>query len=270
MSFDARITNLRVLPSFSSGSFVLQWELVGANAAECAVNLFRAVGGEEYQMVSTSPLRSGMFVDQFRPKTKLDEVSWRMVIEHLPSGEMQHALQTGVFEALNMARHMKGRQMAAQQLHVIRRSGGRPCWILPGPGTNDPQVLLDACARAAAGGPDFPGADLAQKWQSWVLLGGPVRTETRLPDGTAKESSEEVQARLPAYPMPRLGTLVVLPDSDTRFVVGEQVTPFLFASVIPVAYDVRLSLLARTDARYNIQLPELDRDMARPTLLPLA
>lgn len=269
MTLNVDITNIRVLPSYSGGVYVLQWTLVGADAAKCVVNVYRSIGAEPYLLVST-PLRSGMFVDAFQPKTKLDDVNWRFVIEHTVSGEMKHGAQVGIYDEHNVFRHTKGRALAAQQLHAIRRGGGQPCWIVPGAGTSEAKVLLDACELASTGGADMPGADLAQKWQTWISMGGLTRTETRRSDGTSKDSVEELMARLPAHPTPRLGSLIVLPSSDDRYVVGEKITPFMYASVMPIGYDVSLSLLARSDPRYRIQMPQLNPALAYPSLLPLA
>lgn len=263
------IAALEVLPSYGSGTVVLRW-VFATGCEKLGVNVYRAVNGAGYELISTQPVTTGFFVDQLRPNTRTETVSYRLVVEDLVTGAMAVAAQTGIYDHLLRAHHAIGTRLVAQEMHSLRRSGGMACWVMPGAGYLSPSALLDLCQRNNAGGSDMPGADQAQIWQSWVRLVNLSVTEARREDGTSKDVVVEVPARLPAWPEPKFGTMIVLPGSDDRYVVGEKITPYKYHSVVPYAYDVGLTLLGRSDPRYKIQMPAIVHDMARPSILPQA
>lgn len=266
---NAKVTDLQVLPSYGKGHVMLRWRVEGAEASQCAVNVYRAYDGEPWQRIS-APLIVPFFVDETKPITKVDKLLYRLAIEHLPSGRMADAGITGVYEHLLHAHHQIGKRQICQEIYALRKTGGLPCWMLPGPGDRTPAELVDLCKQAHEGGPQMVGADVAQKWQTWIRLESSARKEVRREDGTSKDVTFEQTARLPAFPIPRLGTLIVMPGSDDRYVVGEQIKTYSYHAVIPIVHDVTLQLLARTDPRYNIEMPDIIRSLALPLKLPSA
>ena len=267
---DPTLTSVNVLPAYGSGTFVIQWSLQAADVSKFGVNVYRAADGADYELINDHPVITGFVVDTLRPKTKHETVSYRFVAENLTTGEMKYLAQTGIYDQLMPAQHVIGRRFVAQEFHALRRTGGLVCWILPGVGNRSPSATLDLCRAAAAGGRDMPDADAAQVWQTWIKLLGESKTEARREDGTSKDVVTEVSARLPAWPTPKMGSLVVMPSSDDRYVVGEKIQPYKYHSVVPFAYEVPLVLLGRDDPRYRINMPALDPALARPTILPLA
>lgn len=268
-SSKSAIAALEVLPSYGSGTLVLRW-VMAQGGEKLGVNVYRAVNGSSYDMVSAQPITTGFFVDQLRPKTRTETVSYRLVVEDLVTGEMAVAAQTGIYDYLLRAHHTIGTRLVAQEMHSLRRSGGMACWVMPGAGYLSPAALLDLCQRNSGGGSDMPGADRSQIWQSWIKLLNVSVVEARREDGTSKDVVVEVPARLPAWPEPKFGTMIVLPGSDDRYVVGEKIIPYKYHSVVPYAYDVGLTLLGRSDPRYKIQMPAIVAALARPSVLPQA
>lgn len=117
------------------------------------------------------------------------------------------------------------------------------------------QKLIMNCVDNDGYGLPFKGG-YSPPIKTWVEF-GPAGTEVNAmrEDGQGAGMLCEVQARMLAFPKPMLNHLIVHPATDNRYVVKEQVRPFLFRGIVPVAYAVVLELLQRSDSRYNVPLP---------------
>lgn len=73
--------------------------------------------------------------------------------------------------------------------------------------------------------------------------------------GHGSDTTYRVQARMLSFPKPMTNHLIVHPTTDNRYVVGEQVQPYLFRGIAAIAYDVQLHLLRRNDPRYRVPIP---------------
>jgi hypothetical protein len=89
--------------------------------------------------------------------------------------------------------------------------------------------------------------------------------------GTLKDSESEasvnstdtISARMLAFPQPSRGHMIVDPASDRRYLVGDEVKPFLLRGVVPIAYETELTLLTAKDPRYRFPLPSIDTQTYR-------
>ena len=69
-----------------------------------------------------------------------------------------------------------------------------------------------------------------------------------------------VRARLMAFPKPLRNHLIVHPTTDNRYVVGDEIKGSYFKGFVAVSYDVELTLLTRSDPRYRVPVPQLNKD----------
>ena len=58
----------------------------------------------------------------------------------------------------------------------------------------------------------------------------------------------------------RRDDLLVHPETDNRYAVGDAVQDYYFAGRVPIAYEVQLDLLNRRDPRYRLPVPPLPAD----------
>lgn len=87
-----------------------------------------------------------------------------------------------------------------------------------------------------------------------VLAAAPI--ESRSEDGTRQTRTADLKLRLLAHPRPQVGHVIVIPQSDRRYVIESGITPFYFPGTdIPVAWEVRVSLLDSKDPRHRITIP---------------
>jgi hypothetical protein len=124
------------------------------------------------------------------------------------------------------------------------------------------QTLGPSCA-------DDPDSGFGMPWQggfhpplqTWVhLFQVPaVRIEDRQ-DMTGENRSAIAHLRLLAFPKPEVGHLIVLPESDRRYVVNASIESFTLRGSIPLFWEVEGMLLERTDARSRLRMPALAAD----------
>ncbi len=73
--------------------------------------------------------------------------------------------------------------------------------------------------------------------------------------GEATDIIQKLTARFLAYPVINRADLIINPVNDERYVVGESVKSYSFRGTIPIAFDVELERLVRSDPRYRLPIP---------------
>lgn len=82
-----------------------------------------------------------------------------------------------------------------------------------------------------------------------------------LKDDPKEFSTKEIDktaVRLMCFPRPRRGHLIVDPATDRRWLVGDEIKPYRFRGVIPIAYNATLEHLKQSDQRYKFPTPAFD------------
>ena len=79
-------------------------------------------------------------------------------------------------------------------------------------------------------------------------------------EGESTDVNRDITARMLAYPEMTRGDLIVHPETDNRYAVGGTIEGFFFRGTIPVAYNVKLQLLQRSDPRYRVPVPQIPED----------
>jgi len=274
MTAELPFISTSVQPAYQHGQCTVAWHRA-AQYQQHGVLVYRSLNGvDDWQLLNTDeePITVGeQFLDTTLPlDTKLDRVHYRLVLEDLATGDIltDKAETLAFFEHLNRADYKAGRRMMMGEVQRLRTGAAVPAFlVMPRragvPPGLDPKTLLvtDNCAFEAGGGNGFGFGSAVQTWVQLLALSF-VQQDAK--DGTATVEVVETPARLPGFPQPVRGMLVVLPLTDDRFVVGEAITPFAYRGVVPVAYQVMLSRLGRQDPRYRVPIPRLDRQLALP------
>lgn len=162
------------------------------------------------------------------------------------------------------------RGMISQEFTQMRVTNGFPVWHCIPKLHGTPSNVIDPDTNKPSG-KECGELDPAVRSYGLPFQGGfypPVLTWMRimahaegLQDDPQEFSPSEVNqtsARLMAFPRPHRGHMIVDPTNDRRYLVSQEIKPFRFRGVIPVAYDATLYFLSQGDERYQFQTPELD------------
>jgi hypothetical protein len=52
--------------------------------------------------------------------------------------------------------------------------------------------------------------------------------------------------------------MIVDPSNDRRYLIGDEIKPFLLRGVMPIAYEASMEFLSQADPRYRFPVPTLD------------
>src|SRR5690606_16464819 len=78
------------------------------------------------------------------------------------------------------------------------------------------------------------------------------------PQGLGTEETDVTRVRLLGFPKPLREHMIVDPATDRRYLVMDEITPFLYRGIYPIAYEVDLQFLHHSDPRYKLPMPEVD------------
>ena len=265
--------SVSVQPAYRTGQCVVTWKK-SVPFQSHGVLVYRSLDGvSDWTLLNIDDepvVLQEQLLDTDLPRdTQLDRVHYRLVLENMQTGEMTVGDTLAFFEGMNRRDYQAARRFLVAELQRLRTGAGIPIFlVMPArrpttPGVDPVTVqVIDNCAYDAAGG---YLSGFGQPMQTWVQLLGMTHTQQSEQTGTGISEKAETTARLPGFPQPVLGTLVVLPTSDDRYTVGETITPFAFRGLVPVAYQVTLTRLTRDDPRYRIPIPKLDARLALPS-----
>lgn len=270
--------HVTIQPAYGMDQCVVRWTL-NADYTGHGVLLYRSLDGlTDWSLVNPQdePLFGVEFLDgDIGPFSMLDNLHYRLDAE---DPETHEILEGPTVAAAPLLFGQDGRtaaQMINQELVRLRKGAGVPAYLIaplrsgaPAGNTSLSGVttVVPCPAADTAYGSLFAGG-FERPYQTWVQLITTQQKQQDRPDGTGTVESVVVQARLPAFPSPRRGYLVVLPSLDQRYVVDGDIQPFLYRSLIPIAYQVTLKRLRPDDARYRLPVPMLDLSLTTPAYL---
>jgi len=262
--------DVRVQPDYGGRKMHVSWALSGGAAGE--VFVYRSITGvgEWILLNETAPVPSAMgaFTDEtYRPQSFNETPHYRLLLRKA-NGDKLASLPVAVFEDLTRMEKAACAAMIREELRTMQYQAvpilmffplysGRPC---PGVDPHSGQGAMFDCRDVP---PD-------QDCYGQRFIGGfqpPVQTRMILEnigsiitahDGTRKVSGPVNRVvRLLAFPRPRHECLIVQPRTDERYVIGDQVVPFAFKGVYPIAYRAEVQLLPKSDPRYRLPVPQI-------------
>lgn len=269
-------TNVRLQPLYGPRTCAVTWALKPAYQ-DWGVLVYRSPNGlNEWSLLNldAEPVYGcNQLVDVTWPdSSKLDAVHYRLVAEEKSTGRSLESNVINAHEQMSLADYLAARKHMMAEVLRLRRGPGRPAFlVLPGvegavnPGMNGSTWQLSSLRTfEQAGGMALLPDTALVAFQTWVQLLQTKRARQNRADGTGSDEHVSVPARLPGWPAPVPGSLLVLPDTDDRYVVGPVTQPFSFRSIVQVAWQVELSLLSRSDDRYHWPVPAVDPRLATP------
>lgn len=261
----------KVYPDWGAGSARIEWEVTSGVVGE-NIYLYRSPLGlpGTWERITPDPqTRAGTFVDTGVPRDDLHAFHYYRgliadsdVEDTWLRGEAISALSTLTRREYHVIKTIlrrewrdmvRGNGVAA--LHCIAKESGE---LASGV---DP-VMRVTSAAACPGDTNYGYGQL--------FAGGfhePVATRVRFlqiakqadtdtEDATGARQDREVSLRLMAFPRPRKGHMIVLPDSDRRYVLTDSIQPFWFKAEYPVAWECKAMLIEQRDARHKLPSPD--------------
>lgn len=278
-------TDIRVQPAYGFEQALIQWTLT-PGYEDGNVYVYRSPNGvevsDEWEIINldTPVTGSNFFIDNnLNDQNSFRHYFYRLVLEK--NGTYYDSPIMGMFnEGLNKTEYGVLRYMRKQEyLRMRSRNGVRILHCIPTiQGTfsdNVDQVLLTRlgvpCKDGEKDSPDmYEGNNLFTKQfstivQSWAEIQSIGAVTVEQSEETLNNTfSQQFKLRLLGFPTPEIGHMIVLPNTDKRLIITNQINPFNFKGYLPVAYEVIAEELPRTDSRYKIPLPTLNLDPERP------
>lgn len=267
--------NIRVIPVHGLKQARIGWDVAADKAAGDVYVAFSTTGVSGSWKVRNpdAPVvaGTGFYVD-----TQLKEVTAGHVIGYYRLLHSQGGVDTfsetiGIFTDLERREYGIMHRIIQNEYISMRAANGFPVFhCLPkdfGTPSNqtDPDTGLeegiecpDTASEEASYGLPYKGG-FFPPILTWMRIIS-IRKDTLQdrPDNLGSTEMDITKARFLAFPKPLRGHMIVEPTTDRRWLVGDQITPYLWRGIYPIAYEVDLVYIDPSDARYRFLMPEVD------------
>lgn len=267
----------RVTPCFGRNEAAITWEIDPALSG--SVLLYRSPSGVKgsWELINGDMPggASGQFVDFGQPNDDMF-VIWRyrgLLDTGGPEEEWVPGPIVSPLDRLTRSEYFMTREIIRREyrhMSAERGNGIRAFHLIP-KNSGDPVPHYDGQTGQINGidCKEDPESGYGQPWrdgfyppiQTWVKINEmePWVLESRL-DLTGDNRKANVGLRLLAFPKPDVGHMIVLPDSDRRYVIADPINPFYLRGSVPLFWEAKGMLLERTDPRARIRMPQLRDD----------
>jgi len=263
--------DIMVTPSYGENKAIIRWTLRDEfSQSDCFV--FKSASGvKPWVSLNNEPIRNHTAFedDSFLETSALVNTYYRLALHK--DGQIYDSPIISTFEKLSRLQYQHVRKIMLAELRALQggiRAGKKASdalrmWhFVPAEfGTLSAEIDPDTAQRIAVvpspeggHGQIYKGGYGKPFW-TYVRQTGLVNTRVDRPDGFGVDEDSKVNARLMGFPVPQRGHMLVHPATDNRWVVEEKVKPYLAFGIVPIAFDVTLSLISRGDERYDIKVP---------------
>jgi hypothetical protein len=256
-----------VWPTYGEATAQIEWKLAD-ETPDGDIYFYRSRDGVKgsWELLNETPAsgREGLFIDPNLPQDNpLDFYYYRGMVD--VGGTFHKGVAVGALDRLGFKEYNLLRAAIRREYLHMRRGSGVPAWHCiprsfgtPAAGT-DPDTgvkLADGCAGPDMGfGEKYAGGfNPPVATRVWILQMQP-RNRVQRPDATGSDAQEDVVLRLMAFPRPAEGHMIVLPESDRRYVIAEPIDRFFFRGIAPMFWECRGQLLDRRDPRHRLPIP---------------
>lgn len=269
--------SISLQPGYGHGTLALSWNVLPQHSAG-TVFIFRSfTGTAPWDVIDDIgvPASVGYFVDHIDAlkESKHKEVFYRLSLEVPRASGEPEIINSPILQPLadlTPRERKTAVNILFSELRMMCSGNGMPAFIFAPLRRGIPAAGFDFQTKQMGGtgmrpgkesyGEAFVGGFGPPTVTRFIKLGTLGLNYARTADGYTQEG-QSCMARMLAFPRPQPDYLIVAPKTDERFIVGEQITPLLFAGQLPIGYEVPLVALTRTDPRYQIPVPEMPREM---------
>ena len=270
---DAAFSQFNLQPAYGPGKMAVTWR-VDPKYKDGLIFVFRSINGglPPWTLQNAGevgiPAIAGYFVDDISTAkhSMLSQLHYRLALR-MPNGDVHDSPVVNPFGRLTPHEHKIVVDLMWQELRFLRAGNGVPIYVyapklsgMPSAGFDPVSKQMhssgdDSYGQAYIGGFSTPALTWMHRYGSLVTRQGPAG------DGFGNTVGQASQARLLAFPRPAPGYLIVQPDADARYKIGDPIVPMMFRGIIPIGYEVQLLPLPRTDEAYGLPVPAIPDEM---------
>lgn len=263
--------NIRVYPHHGARSAVLTWELPDTPTGDVYV-AYSETGtqGTWNVLNAAAPVASGvgMYQDLELAINGGAQVGYyRLMLTNADGDHFSEPI--GLLGDLTPREYGMVRAIIAREFIEMRATNGYPVWHcipkITGPAAANVDLETGEIVGLECLGAASPSFGLP-------IMGGfhpPLLTWIRalkIDRGTIQDSESDMSPRetdttdirMLAFPRPSRGHMIVDPATDRRYLIGDEIKPFLLRGVVPIAYETSMSFLSQGDPRYRFPVPVVD------------
>jgi hypothetical protein len=260
--------DVTVQPSYGKQKVLIRW-VVTSKFRDAKFYVFRSEnnGGGNWKAVSTAAVSGNTFEDtEFYLANRLMQVFYKVIL--IKDGKDYESPSVSAFDKLTRSEYGAAKQiMNYEYLRMSRGNGLRVFHYLPlvdgeiNPDYDEEtgQQLIATCPDDGSYGLKYKGGygPPLQTWAEFLQ----IRESLSVAQGDmGLDDKVTIAARLLAFPKPLKNHLIIHPPTDNRYIVGDELKGSYFKGFVATSYDVELTLLDRSDPRYNVPVPQLNND----------
>lgn len=265
--------NIRIFPKHGSTFARITWEMDPSFAAGNVYLAFSIDGvkGSWVQVEGAVAASSvGQIDDPGLTMTAGHQIGYYRLLLRNVAGDFK-SNGVPIFGDLTSREYAIARGIIRREFTQMRATNGYPVWhCIPRDfgepaGNVDPDIGVRAGIECGVTDPEEAAYGLPFKGGffppilTWMQPFSLDRFTIRdAQDETTPEVTDDTGARLLAFPRPIRGHMIVDPSTDRRYLVKDEIKPFFFRGIIPVAYEVALEFLPQGNARYKFPMPDVD------------
>jgi hypothetical protein len=264
--------NIRIFPSHGSKSALLTWSLLPGTPAGQVYVAYSTTGvPDSWEVLNQdAPVASavGMFEDTRLQESNSSTIGYyRFLLVNVDGDTMSEPV--GILGDISPREYGMVRAIMHREFQEMKATQGYPVWHCVPRDQGQLSARVDPLTGEVVG---TECSDAVDPSYGLPYIGGfypPMLTWMRplaISRGTIRDrenelsptSTDTTSARLLAFPTPFRHHMLVDPATDRRYLVGDEIKPFLLRGVMPVAYEVTLEALDRADPRYRFPVPAID------------
>ena len=267
-------TNIRITPTHGFRAATISWDLPASEAAGLVRVAFSLTGlkgsWKTRNPITPVAAATGFYTDtDLVINTGADVGYYRLLLTRDNVDTLSESV--GIFHDLDRREYGIIHRIIQRDFTEMRAASGFPVYhcIPRDNGTLVARVDPDTGQQR---GIECPDIDPSAASFDLPFLGGfypPVLTWMRaisirkdtITDDANNTSSTEVdvtKVRLLPWPQPLRNHMFVDPATDRRWLVSDEVTPFMYRGIYPVGFEAELHFLPQSDSRYRFVVPPVD------------
>jgi len=267
--------NIRIFPQHGETTARITWEMDPDFAAGEVYAAFSLMGVKDsWQPVNNDGVPAASASGQLDdPELRIDgghHIGYYRLLLRNADGDFKSGA-IAILGDINAREYGIARAIIRREFLEMRATNGYPVWHCIPRDFGKPASNIDPDTGEISGlecdVTDPATAAYGQRFQGGFFP--PVLTWMRpltVDRGTIKDADDDTTptvidtttARLMAFPRPQRQHMLVDPVTDRRYVVNDEIKPFLLRGITPVAYEVSLDFIVQTDIRYKFPVPAVD------------
>ncbi len=265
--------NIRIYPHHGTRSSLVTWTIADGTPAGDVFVAFSSTGTKPWALLNgETPVASsvGAYADaDLQMNSGAACGFYRLLLTNADGDNFSEPVS--ILGDLSPREYGMVRAIMYREFMEMRATNGYPVWHCIPKKSGERAANFDPDTGETVG-LECPGTPDISASYGLPFLGGfnpPILTWVRaltIDRGTLKDSESEMSpretdtttVRMLAFPRPSRGHMIVDPATDRRYLLGDEIKPFLLRGVMPVAYEATMEFLSQGDPRYRFPVPALD------------